>query len=217
MASNNLLDEMIQATEPSSTNVALNMPSTLNQLISQNYPQQEFRDLDAQNLKSQEHMDTIMSIVEGVTTGNIPLPIARVLWKGISKWIPKSMVKEGRFVAPEGSKYSIGVGKEGLENWMYTSPSKQTSQGYAVGYAREPFFKTGKIPKNSPLGQLLKFDIPDSKLNEMEALGELIKDAPHAYIFKKGIPKEYFVKLETPKEYPGLGSYKEYYKMLSEK
>ena len=42
--SNNLLDEMIQATEPVSTDVALNMPSTLNELISQNYPQQEFRD-----------------------------------------------------------------------------------------------------------------------------------------------------------------------------
>ena len=55
----------------------------------------------------------------------------------------------------------------------------------------------------------------ESKLDKMEALGELIKAEPHTYIFKKGIPKEFFKKLETPMEYPGLGSYKDYYKMLS--
>ena len=194
MAANNLLDEMIQVTEPSSTNVALNMPSTLNQLISQNYPQQEFRDLDAQNLKAQEYMDTIISIVEGVTTGNIPLPIGRALFRGIGKWMPGSMVKGGRFVG--GDKYSKiidyikGIEEKAPKSTIFTTTDKNIAEGYARRRNWTP---------NMPKGQVLEFDIPDSYIKELLKSSKAYQLTGYGddltFAFKEGIPKEFFKKL----------------------
>tara|TARA_Y100000593_G_scaffold89260_1_gene173149 strand:+ start:1665 stop:2252 length:588 start_codon:yes stop_codon:yes gene_type:complete len=189
MASNNLLDEMIQATEPVSTNVALNMPSILNEIISQNYSQGEIRDLDYL-----EENNPIIHLVEGITTGNIPLPIAKVLWRGITDWIPKSMVKGGKFVG--GGKYSqISDHSKNLDKLAPKETIQTTtSRNIAEGYARR-----GNWTHYIPEGKVLEFDIPDNYLKDL-----LRKQKAHmkhgfeddmVFIFEEGIPKKYFKKL----------------------
>lgn len=190
MAANNLLDEMIHKTEPVSTNVDLNMPLTLDEIILQNYPQQQgFYDLDEQNRKAKEEADEmqkiVMELVEGVTTGNIPLPIGKVLWRGISKWFPGSMVKGGKFVG--GGKWVDPKGIHGggeIGGHAGRNPNVLFTTGYK-GQAETAFNKGDEITK------LLKFDVPEDYIAKHGTKGLYDKDI----YFEEGLPKQFFKKV----------------------
>jgi len=99
------------------------------------------------------------------------------LYRGVDKWHPGEMVKEGRFVG--GGKYTGGKQKQDL--WV------TTRKQYATG---EDF---GKDPRRG--GRiLLEFEVPKS-IYEKQFFRTGVHEGHALGIFQEGIPKEFLKKV----------------------
>lgn len=101
------------------------------------------------------------------------------LYRGVGKWHPGKMVKDGKFVG--GDKYS--------PTSIFATRTKKAAHQYG-GYI-------GKGKRIFPEGRTLEFEVPKSFFDKYAKI--YIKDlvgTPHeAILFKKGIPKEFLKKV----------------------
>ena len=150
----------------------------------------EFRDLSEQERKSEEFDELLFDLVLGIA--------GPVLYKGITNWVPGSMVKGGKFVG--GGKYktppfniqSATKLKELPKETMWTTTSKDVAKGYS---RRQNWTPDKRIV---PKGEVLKFDVPHSYIDKLIAKEKAFKlkgyEEDLMYLFKEGIPKEFFKK-----------------------
>ena len=99
------------------------------------------------------------------------------LYRGVDKWHPGEMVKEGRFVG--GGKYTGGKQKQDL--WV------TTRKQYATGkdFGKDPR-RGGRI--------LLEFEVPKS-IYEKQFFRTGVHEGHALGIFQEGIPKEFLKKV----------------------
>jgi hypothetical protein len=122
------------------------------------------------------------------------------LYRGVEKWYPGKMVKEGKFVG--SGKASTRMGSEGIQEMFYTASFKPRAQGYAK---RGPFSAYLNDPPENLSSIVLEFEVPKSYLNKFSVAPggklrgtnlvneDLGKGAD--IIFKDGLPKEFLTKV----------------------
>jgi hypothetical protein len=109
------------------------------------------------------------------------------VYRGVDKWHPGSMVKNGRFVG--GGKYLGEYESQHLKNW-----GKGINKNDAWVTTKKEY-ATGEYMKGKPVREiLLEFHIPESiyKKNFLRT-GILQGDA--VGIFSQGVPKEFLTKV----------------------
>ena len=187
-----LLNELQQLSPASTTAVNMSVPSG-----------EDFSENRAQNLankvgsmqqtpyiQTKEGQKLIQDLVEGLLS---PLGAGRTLYKGITKWIPKSMVKKGKHVG--GGHYSTppsGSSQVLPKETLWTTTSKDVAEGYSRRQNWTP--NKSIIPK----GEVLEFDVPDSYIDRLISKDTAIKSKGYAddlmYLFLEGLPKKFFKK-----------------------
>jgi hypothetical protein len=196
-----LMNDLQQLMQPSSTAVGVSVPSS-----------EDFQRNRTQNLANvvgsirptpyfdtEEGKQTVLDMVTGSPGSAISTPLAAgpLLYKGISKWIPGSMVKKGKFVG--GGHYSThpnaplhGKGKPLPKESLWTTTSKDVAEGYSRRQNWTP--NKSIVPK----GEVLEFDVPHSYIDKLISEESALKSKGYAedlvYLFLKGLPKEYFKK-----------------------
>ena len=125
------------------------------------------------------------------------------LYRGVEKWYPGEMVKNGKFVS--SGKASQRMSPEGIQEMFYTASHKPRAEGYAK---RGPFAGYLQDPPENLSSIVLEFEVPKSYLNKfgvlpsglrMNALGknkvtEGLKQGADM-VFKDGLPKEFLTKV----------------------
>ena len=125
------------------------------------------------------------------------------LYRGVEKWYPGKMVREGKFVS--SGEASMRMSSEGTQEMFYTASFKPRAEGYAK---RGPYAGYLKDPPENLSSIVLEFEVPKSYLDEfgvlpsglrVNALGKdkITEGLKHGadMIFKDGLPKEFLIKV----------------------
>ena len=113
------------------------------------------------------------------------------VFRGVEKWYPGQMVKEGKFISGE-TPASFRATRKSSGHVFYTTPIKGMAENYA-GIGRSAWHK-------HPEGRLLEFEVPESYVNRYRIPGlrkriaEGVADEQDV-IFKGGLPKEFLIKV----------------------
>tara|TARA_R110000824_G_scaffold398044_1_gene601474 strand:+ start:646 stop:1353 length:708 start_codon:yes stop_codon:yes gene_type:complete len=131
------------------------------------------------------------------------------LYRGVDKWHPGSMVKDGKFIGGDGytevaHKYGTTVkrhtyvpkGRSLPKKTLWTTQSKFTATSYGRR-GRKPF---------DPEPIVLEFEVPRSYLDDFASsmhessigskkVGDWLKDDSYNFIFRDGLPKEFLTKV----------------------
>ena len=190
-----MMNDLQQLAHPSTTAVGTTVPSG-----------EDFQRKRTQNLantvgsiqqtpfhQTEEGMQEILDLAMNTT----PIAAGPTLYRGVTKWIPKSMVKKGKFVG--GGQYSThpnaplhGKGKPIPKESLWTTTSKDVAEGYSRRQNWTP--NKSIVPK----GEVLEFDVPHSFIDKLISEESALQFKGYAedlvYLFLKGLPKKYFKK-----------------------
>ena len=117
------------------------------------------------------------------------------LYRGVDKWYPGKMVKEGKFIG--GGQFEGYMrrteGIHGKDKTIWASKDKLTAEGFAGRRAWwEDAFMTKRIVRERT-GPLLEFEVPKRYIDKF---GKFEGDyGENAYSFIEGIPKEFLKKV----------------------
>ena len=108
------------------------------------------------------------------------------LYRGVEKWFPGKMVKEGKFVG--GGKYSkLGRGLRGSDisdKSIWVTKKKHISKEFA---GAEPWVDKKRT------GPLLEFEVPKSYIDKFGEIDWRMDES--SFLFQEGIPKEFLKKV----------------------
>ena len=112
------------------------------------------------------------------------------LYRGVEKWYPGRMVREGNFV---------GSGKASKDDILWTSKNLSEAKSYAGGKGFWADIEMTKWVEKKPSGIVLEFEVPKSYVEKMgrdSGGGLLINEIPNiATTFEGGLPKEFLKKV----------------------
>jgi len=109
------------------------------------------------------------------------------LYRGVDKWYPGSMVKDGKFIGKQyklpKSKKIIGSGKR-----IYATPDKDYA-GFFAKHRLSTHLENSKYI--NPKAVILEFEVPKSFMTKQ---GHTLQES-REYLFEKGLPKEFLKKV----------------------
>ena len=118
------------------------------------------------------------------------------LYRGVGKWHPGEMVKDGLFVG--SGKASTRMTREGPKEMFYTASHKAKAEGYAgkgVFAGGSKNLKSRVLEFEVPKSYLEKFSVSrDGKRLTQEVLDENLKHGSDI-IFEVGLPKDFLTKV----------------------
>jgi hypothetical protein len=114
------------------------------------------------------------------------------LYRGVNKWFPGRMVKEGKFFGRQqvGESVDKKVGEiiKKAQDTIYVTPERETAEFYAT-------YSGGvKRMKTPPDAVVLEFEVPVSYLEKHANISHGTYSAPYEYRVKGGLPKRFFRK-----------------------